>query len=169
MSFRDEINEIRRRAGLPILEQNMPGWYDEEEEEEKYSDLPTMQAIVKAKPAIIKKVQAKYDQWQQDETGHDEEVGYGGICHLLAELIAEVLYEAGVPATTVSSSHEVHVYAVAQARDGVFEVDIPYCTYETGGGYTWTKIQGVQFELDDIIINKLSPDPSEFEQFAGEF
>lgn len=164
--FREELNHIRRLAGLALREQWEEDW---DEEEEDYSDLPTMQAIVAAKPAIIRGVQKKYNEWQQDETGYDEEVGYGGICHLLADLITEVLYEAGIPATTVSSSHEVHVYTVAQAQDGVFEVDIPYCTYETGGGYTWTKIPDVEFVLDDVIINRLSPDPGDFGQYTEEF
>lgn len=168
MTFHDELNEMRRRAGLPIKEQNIPGW-DDEEEDHRFDALPDMKAIAAAKPAIIKLVQKKYSEWRQDETGHDEEVGYGGICHLFADLIAEVLNEAGIPAATVSSSHEVHVYTVAQARDGVFEVDIPYCVYETGGGYNWTKIQDVEFTLDDIIINRLSPDPADFEQFIEEY
>lgn len=153
----------------PVKEQQMPGWYDEEEEEEKYAHLPSMAQAAQHKPVMVQKVQAEYDQWQQDETGYDEEVGSGGICHLLAELIAEVLNDAGFPTWTVSATHEQHVYCVSQASDGVWEVDIPYCIYETGGGFTWTKIPDVKFEPDDIVINRLSPFPGDIGEYVEDY
>lgn len=162
MSFARELNEIRRRAGL------LEAW-DENEEETDYESLPSMKQAAQHKPEIVKRVQDRYDQWQQDAEGYDEEVGSGGVCHLFAEIIAEVLNDAGFPTSTVSSSHEVHVYCVSQASDGVWEVDIPYCIYEKGGGYNWTKIPDVTFEPDDIVINRLSSDPADFEEYTGDY
>lgn len=142
-------------------------WGDEEEEgEQDFSQLPSMKQAAAHKPEIVKRVQQRYNEWQQDAEGYDEEVGSGGVCHLFAEIVAEVLNDANFPTWTVSSNHEVHVYCVSQASDGVWEVDIPYCIYETGGGYTWTKIPDVTFENDDIVINQLSPDPADIGQYA---
>jgi len=162
LTFLDELNEIRKRAGL------LETWEGAEDEAE-YESLPSMEEAAKHKPEIVRRVQAEYDRWEQDEEGYSEEVAYGGICHLLADLVAEVLNDAGFPTTTVSSYHEVHVYCVSQASDGVWEVDIPHCIYERGGGYNWTKIPDVTFEPDDIVINRLSPDPADFNNYVEDY
>lgn len=104
-----------------------------------------------------------YDEWFQNEEGYDEMVGSGGICHLIADEIVNLLYEKDIECTTISSDHEVHVYVVCKLEEGVFKIDIPYNFYETGGGYTWKKIKNVSFNEDFVYIDQLSYDPSDFE------
>lgn len=108
--------------------------------------------------------QSVYDDWYQDESGYDEMVGNGGICHLIADKIVDLLYESNIDCTTVSSDHEVHVYVVAKIKEGVFSVDIPYSFYETGGGYTWKKIPNRFFDDSVVYIDQISCDPNDFEK-----
>jgi len=108
--------------------------------------------------------QSVYDDWYQDESGYDEVVGNGGICHLIADKIVDILYDNEIDCTTVSSSHEVHVYVVAKLEEGVFSIDIPYSFYETGGGYTWKKIPNKSFDDSVVYIDQISYDPNDFEK-----
>ena len=108
--------------------------------------------------------QSVYDDWSQDESGYDEMVGNGGICHLIADKIVNLLYDNEIDCTTVSSSHEVHVYVVAKLEEGIFSVDIPYSFYETGGGYTWKKIPNKSFDDSVVYIDQISYDPNDFEK-----
>ena len=138
--------------------------YDDDREEPDYSDLKPSATIVALRPQIAQAAQVQYDRWKRDDDDEDgiafqDEFAGGGICHLIADQICEIVGNAGVDCSTVSSSHEVHVYCVAQCRDGVFEIDIPYRTYETGGGYSWKRIEGVVFTPDDVIVHCLDRDP----------
>lgn len=100
--------------------------------------------------------QKVYDEWEQDEVGHSEWYGCGGICHDIADAICDVLSTNDISCTTFSPSiGEVHVWAVADIDDDAYRVDIGPNTYEQGGGYTWRKIPGVSFEDDDIIIESM--------------
>lgn len=105
-------------------------------------------------PQLVKAAQAAYDEWNQDETEGDPDLGFGGICQNIAEAISDVLNSHGVDATTVDSGGmgEQHVWAVANVSEGVFGVDIDYHRYEVGGGYTWKKRLGVTFDDGDIDI-----------------
>ena len=133
-------------------------------EKEASKKLKSISIIDKKKLADI--AQAIYNTWNaSDETYGDFEVGFGGICHLIAEKIVDYLYSIGIPASTVSSNAEVHVYAVAQAQEGVFVIDIPPYSYETGGGYSWKKIPDIIFDEDYIVINKIDADPKSFEMY----
>lgn len=113
--------------------------------------------------------QKVYNDWDQDETGYCDAYAYGGICHDIAGAICDVLYENDLPCTTFSFSiGEVHVAAVTATNDGVFFVDIHPSWYETGGGYCWRKIPGVIFTPDMVSLERVSPDPADFEEYAGE-
>jgi hypothetical protein len=124
---------------------------------------PEIQAVM---PDLVRVAQREYDDWQQDAEGYDEEVGSGGICHLIADKMAGVLSDKNVMCTTVSSSHEVHVYVVVQLPSGVWNVDIRPHVYERGGGYTWKKIPDVSFEEADIDVDRLSPFPEDFGEYV---
>lgn len=114
--------------------------------------------------------QAVYDAWDQDEEGYCDAYGDGGICHDIAGAICDVLSEYGFPCTTFSFSiGEVHVTAVTASNDGTFFVDIHPSWYETGGGYCWRKIPGVTFTPDMISLEMVSPDPADFEEYAGDY
>ena len=120
-------------------------------------------------PRIVRVAQKQYDDWTVDEEGYDEEVGGGGICHLIADEIVEVLDKHDVMATTVSSSHEVHVYVVARVPTGVWQIDIRPHVYERGGGYSWTKIPGVTFDASDVEVDRLSSNPRDFKEYVEDW
>ncbi len=61
---------------------------------------------------------------------------------------------------------EQHVYTVVKTKDGVISVDIAPGTYETGAGYTWKKIEGVQFDASDIQFYTIDSDPSTFDTIS---
>jgi hypothetical protein len=104
------------------------------------------------KPLFVKAAQDQYDSWDQDETGYDQELGYGGICHLIADDIVDIIDEhiPNALSTTISADHEQHVYtAVAHKSDDEWEcymIDIHHGYYETGGGFRWTKLPDVEFD-----------------------
>lgn len=122
------------------------------------------------KDEMVKVAQEQYDGWQQDEHGENIELGRGGICHLIADDLIGVLYKHKIDnVQSVCSSHEQHVYIVGQFKEGVYEIDIPYDIYETGGGFTWKKRPDVTFSREDIVIRRLSSDPSEYKDYVDEF
>ncbi len=117
------------------------------------------------RPQLVAAAQGVYDEWD----GDDEDLGGGGICDLIADEMASVLANEGFEAASVLASvGENHIFVVAQTDDGVFSVDIPPGVYETGSGYSWTKIEGVVFEPRDIVIARLSSDPDDFDEYANE-
>ncbi len=131
-------------------------------------------------PLAIKEIQAEYDSWQQDEDGFSDyidptsssEIGSGGLCHVFAAIVGRHLSNVGVEVYEVSSCHEQHVYLVFVVREGqnigVYELDIPYSIYESGGGFTWRKREGVQFSEEDFSIYKLSSDPKDLKEYVDD-
>lgn len=117
-------------------------------------------------PSLLKAAQTEYDAWEQDAEGYDEELGEGGICHLIADAHASVLTDERIDCTTVSSTHEVHVYTVAVLPSGVWLVDIRPHVYERGGGYSWKKLPNVRFRASDLTIEQLSADPEDFSEYT---
>lgn len=108
-------------------------------------------------PEMAKKAQKVYDEWNQDEHGMDEEYGGGGICQDIAAELSGVLNDHGIDAQTIDNEGmgEQHVWVIAKMKDGIYEIDIPPSVYETGGGYSWTKRQGVQFDETHITVGKI--------------
>lgn len=126
--------------------------------------------IKQCAPEIMVRVQQEYDAWDQSGEFGDGDLGFGGICQNFAEIVAEVLNMKGYETSTVSSTMgEQHVYAVTKMHDGVYEVDIPYCMYERGGGYNWTKINDVRFSPNDLQITRLSHDPERYPEFVEDY
>lgn len=112
---------------------------------------------------LAKAAQEVYDGWNQDKA---EDLNGGGICHEIADAMVGVLHKHNVDAYQVSSNHEVHVYLVVKVEEGIFAVDIPYSIYETGGGYSWEKIEGVQFEPDDVVVDLLDHDSTNLKEYV---
>ena len=124
--------------------------------------------------------QATYDDWIQDKEGYSEnfgDIGYGGICHIIADKIIEVLDKYNVDSKhsfcSITDYSVQHVYVLAyirtdqeeleeenpaegeeerESRYDVWSVDIPYYIYETGGGYNWKKIPDVKFGPNDVNL-----------------
>jgi hypothetical protein len=125
-------------------------------------------SVTKAKtaiPSILKKVQVEYDKW--DESDLDTYAG-GGICHIIADKICDVFLSIGIECTTVSCSHEQHVYVVIKVKEGVYSVDIPYHIYETGGGFNWKKIPNIAFEPSHVVFYQITSDPKRFDDYISE-
>lgn len=129
-------------------------------------DLVSKDFLIQNKSKFAELAQNVYDEW--DEENIDEYAG-GGICHLIADEICNYLAGEGVDCTSVNTCvGENHVFVVAKTDDGVFEIDIPPSTYETGGGYNWQKIHGVQFNTRDIEITMLDLDPDTFDDYIDD-
>ena len=114
-------------------------------------------------PQFIAAAQEEYNQWDQsDQEFGDPEVGFGGICQEIAGRIADIINMQGqFDAQTISAScGEQHVWVYVKAPEGIYEVDIPPCVYETGGGYNWNKIPGVEFGACDVVIGLVDVDPN---------
>jgi hypothetical protein len=125
--------------------------------------------LLKLKSELADAAQKIYDEWEQDENGYCEMIGEGGICQDIADAMADVLINNGIECSTVSQqTGEQHVYVVAKTEDGVYNVDIPPYLYETGGGYCWKKIPDVEFDVRYVIIDRLSPDPNDFDEYIGD-
>lgn len=126
----------------------------------------TVDTLSSLKPLLAQAGQKVYDEWEQDENGHCEILGSGGICQDIAEAMCDILYQHGIECSTVSQQiGEQHVYVLAKTEDGVYNVDIPPYLYETGGGYCWKKIPDVEFNERYVVINRLSSDPEEYENY----
>lgn len=134
---------------------------------------PLYQKLMAIRLQMAQAAQKVYNEWYQDEEGYDEMYGGGGICHDIAGEIVSVIYGhiPGVLAGTVNPScGENHVWVMTcleeeevdedgeQIQGEGYVVDVPYYVYETGGGYTWKKIQGVEFSPEDITISFVDPD-----------
>lgn len=161
-------DETRVRRDLRGRFSTQTGDANRDPGESYFDELPEEGKIDSFAPAIAEAAQKQYDEWDASGEFGDAEVGDGGICHLIAEDIAGILSDAGYDAQTVSSTWEQHVYVVARDQGGVYSVDIPYNVYETGGGFTWKKIEGVTFTKDDVVISGLSSDPSEMGDYSDE-
>ena len=108
-----------------------------------------------------------YDEWVQDEEGYDHEVGNGGICHLIADELIDVLYEHNINrCETTSSTSEQHVYITGQFREGIYMIDVPYSIYETGGAYIWKKRPDIKFAAEHIDIYRLDTNPRRLRQYT---
>lgn len=115
---------------------------------------------------MAKAAQDEYDGWVLNDKGYDEEVGGGGICHLIADSMGNVLNSLGIEYSSVCATDEQHVYLVGKFSEGVYIIDIPYSIYETGGGFSWKKIPNIKFDTTDIVINKIDGDPDSFNMYV---
>lgn len=131
------------------------------------SEIQSDSQIKDLRPELASAAQKVYDEWDQNEEGFCDWLGYGGICQDIADAMAEVLGKHGIDCTTFSQEvGEQHVFVIAKTDDGVFSVDIPPYLYETGGGYCWKKIPDVKFDSRYVVISGLSSDPEDFDQYT---
>src|ERR1043165_7299457 len=81
------------------------------EENEELQSISLITNTVKKDLATA--AQKRYDKWQQNEQGRSEELGYGGICHLIADDLIDVLQTHNIyNCQTVCSNYQQHVYVV---------------------------------------------------------
>lgn len=149
-----------------LLKSLLPEIHDDEE-----FDVNKLNSVKDITSSILDKMaataQVVYDGWVLNDEEYDEEVGYGGICHLVADDLIDTLYNNDIHnCQTVCSTHEQHVYVVGQFKEGVYMIDIPYHIYETGGGFRWKKKPNVKFDVNHIVVDKLDSDPENLEQYV---
>ena len=140
-------------------------------------EVELLQQLKELKPNFAEAAQKRIDEWNQDESGYDEMLGYGGICQDVAEAIGNVCHDNGIDCITMSAEiGEQHVWSVAyrewncsgeeecgeEGCEGdhmlgeTYEIDISPYVYEEGGGYNWRKKQNVKIQGSDISISKMS-------------
>ncbi len=102
--------------------------------------------LMRLRPAIAQIAQIIYDEWDDDE--------YGGICDMIADEISGILSHNGIDNTDGGHDGDDHAYIIAYNDNESYIVDIPYDTYERGGGYNWSKIPNIQFTPNDVVISQ---------------
>ena len=156
----EEMNNIGPTDNNPGSAKVIPEGHDFENRKATGSDLVTQ--IRRLVPSLAKAAQKEYDAWDQDEDGVDEEFGTGGICDRIAEAFSEVLSRLpNVEIVEGGQDGDDHAYVIALTDTEAVAVDIPPRVYETGGGYSWKKRQGVRFDSSDVVLDPL--DRGDFE------
>lgn len=117
------------------------------------------------KPHIAAAAQKEYDEWQQDEHGHDEEVGCGGICDRISGHIHDIVNQHVPSAHTREGGQDGddHSWVIAHNGHEAHSIDIPPHVYETGSGYKWKKKPNVKIRPEHVQMDKLDIHPREFE------
>ena len=106
-------------------------------------------------PELCSTAQKIYDDWDQDENGHDQEVGHGGICDLISQGFSEIFAEHGWETNEGGQEGDNHSFLFIRKTphsSKAFGIDIPPHIYETGGGYSWRKIPHVTFQPQHFTI-----------------
>mgnify|MGYP001607398369 FL=1 len=114
------------------------------------------QKILALRSRIVNVAQREYDNWDQDDEGFDPEFGQGGICTDIANEIGQVLVEDGIDITSGGQEGMDHAWVVAYDKHTAYDVDIPCRIYEDGSGYTWMKLWGIKFTVNDVVISKIN-------------
>lgn len=108
------------------------------------------------RPQMAAAAQEVVDVWQQDEEGIDEELGGGGVCDQIAMSLIDVIQQhTDAEAVCGAPDGEDHEWVVVSDGQEACIVDIPPYVYETGGGYSWKKIEGAQIDPQDVVIEEV--------------
>lgn len=117
-------------------------------------ETPLYHKLDALRPHLAQAAQQVYDQWDaSDPEFGDPELGFGGICQDISCAISGVLADHGIGTRELDAqTGEQHVWTFAHDGQHGYHVDIHPDHYETGGGYNWQKIPGVQFTPDHVSI-----------------
>jgi len=157
--FQKFLNSLKTPQNASLIESIYEGYqaiFESESELEK--QLNTL------KPKFAQAAQSIYDEWDADtdpDVG-DWEVGFGGICHLIADKMADALNNnenmwASSNSTEYAGSPHVNIIVFNNDNTEGYIVDIDPFRYETGGGYQWKKIPDVEFDANDVDIHHIDP------------
>lgn len=109
---------------------------------------------VSLKQEISRAAQEVYNSWEQDPEEGDPELGFGGICDRVSQAITDVVIHK-YPHLDVADGGmdgDDHAFPVFYNDTEAVAIDIPPHVYETGGGYSWKKREGVTVHPDDIVM-----------------
>ncbi len=108
--------------------------------------------LLALRPQLAAAAQQVYDGWEGD--GEDPELGSGGICDEVAEIMGNVLSEkvADIEIFDGGQEGDDHAWVVAQRDGEAYGIDIPPGVYESGGGYNWRKKTGVVIQPDHVVV-----------------
>ena len=131
-------------------------WYKRSQQVSLYQQLMALRSEIVIEAQII------YNDWGDEELlemnkeiyEDGDPYGGGGICDDIAREIGGVI-SMNIPDVEIrEGGHEgdEHNWVIVSRNDETYGVDIPHGLYETGGGYSWTKIPGVRFSPDDVEI-----------------
>lgn len=119
------------------------------------ANTPLIHRLGTLRPALARAAQGVYDDW--DQGGSDNEYGGGGICDNVAQALA-VVVNGALPDVTITDGGQDgddHAFIVVLTDNEAVAVDIPPGVYEIGGGYNWTKRQGVHIRSTDVVFDTL--------------
>lgn len=113
--------------------------------------------LLALRPKMVQAAQEILDEWITDEEGMDEEFGGGGACDAINMALAGIIAEemSNINIADGGQEGDDHAYTVVYDSTEAYAVDIPATVYETGGGYSWKKREGIQLELNDISITPI--------------
>jgi hypothetical protein len=120
--------------------------------------MPGIKDLLEARTEMVERAQEVLDDWEQDEDGIDEVYGGGGPCDDIARALGDVAAEWGFDVALGGAEGDDHAFIYAYTEQKAWIVDIPPSVYETGGGYRWRKIEDVELEEDDILIEEIPLD-----------
>ena len=126
--------------------------------------LNSIKEVEAIKGELAAAAQEVYDNWTQDVDGMDDELGSGGICDGIADGMIDVLIRHGIH-NVQTQYNEPHTYVIGRFREGIFTIDVPYSTYESGYLYTWKKKPEVRFDPSFIDIQLLDANPRKLKQY----
>jgi hypothetical protein len=114
------------------------------------------ESIEALRPRLAEAAQKVVDSWEQDEDGMDDTFGGGGVCDAVANSLSEILSDIpGVELTDGGQDGDDHAFVIAYDDKDAYAVDIPPGVYETGGGYSWTKIDGAAVRPEDVTVHEV--------------
>lgn len=110
--------------------------------------------VIELRAPLATAAQEVVDAWEQDDEGFDCELGGGGPCDEVARALQGVLSDAGLDSTEGGHEGDDHAWLIAyDARTKeLVGVDIPPGVYETGGGYSWTKLDDATISPSDVDV-----------------
>jgi hypothetical protein len=121
---------------------------------------------------FVEAAQKIYDDWDE----HPDVYFGGGICHLIADAFAEIVYKhyPHYTASTFTRDDIQHVETIVYNIDSdslnddddvdvetdieTVMIDLSPYIYENGGGFSWTKIPDVEFDNNDITFYRTYTD-----------
>lgn len=115
---------------------------------------PLFQKLNELRSDLAQAAQLVIDEWSQNEEGFDEDLGNGGICDLVSQAMADVIVGSMADVEIVDGGHDGddHAWLIVVDANEAVGVDIPPGVYETGGGYSWKKIEDVEIEPTDVVL-----------------